>query len=270
VLSAAELSAYGARIGYAGAWAPSLAVLRDLQGRHPAAIAFESLDPFTGRPVLLEPEAVRQKLIFSRRGGYCHEHNLLFHDVLATLGLPVRPLGARVVWMDPERDAPLTHRLTLVDLPEGQFIADVGFGGQSPTAPLRLELGLAQPTAHGTFRLGVSDDVYELAMQIQGRWMPMYRFTLRAQSRMDFEMANWFTATHPRSRFTQNLVAARVVGATRVNLDNRDLTVRHADGHVLEERRIDDAADLGAVLDQVFDLEPPVPVAAIWSRLAGG
>ena len=270
MLNTEELSAYGARIGYAGAWAPSLAVLQDLQACHPSSIAFESLDPFTGRPVPLEPEAVRRKLILGRRGGYCHEHNQLFHDVLATLGLKVRPLGARVVWMDPERDAPLTHRLTLVDTPEGRFIADVGFGGQSPTAPLRLEPGLVQPTAHGTFRLSLSDDVYELAMQIPGRWMPMYRFTLRAQSRMDFEMANWFTSTHPRSRFTQNLIAARVVGETRVSLENRDLTVRHADGRVLEQRLIADAADLGTVLDEVFGLDPPVPVAEIWNRLADG
>jgi hypothetical protein len=55
-----------------------------------------------------------------------------------------------VVWALKGQPAPLTHRLTLVEFPEGNFIADVGFDGQTPTAPLRLEPGLEQITPPGT------------------------------------------------------------------------------------------------------------------------
>ena len=55
--------------------------------------------------------------------------------MLAALGLSVRPFGGGVVWMASGRDAPMTRRLTPIDLAEGQFIADMGFGGQTPTAP---------------------------------------------------------------------------------------------------------------------------------------
>ena len=150
----ALLAAYAARIGFSGPFAPTGSVLHELVARHTAAIAFESIDPFLGRPVPIDPDTVRAKLLGGRRGGYCHEHNLLFCDVLAEIGFPVIPLGGRVVWARPDGNAPLTHRLTLVELPEGRFIADVGFGGQTPTAPLRLEPGLAQTTPHGRYRIG--------------------------------------------------------------------------------------------------------------------
>jgi N-hydroxyarylamine O-acetyltransferase len=264
--TAIDLPAYFARIGHTGSAEPTLAVLRELHARHPAAIAFEGLDPFLGRPVSIEPDSIRDKLVHGRRGGYCHEQNALFHDVLAAIGFSVAALGARVLWMTPGRKAPLTHRLTLVDLPEGRFVADVGFGGQTPTAPLRLEPGLEQVTPHGTYRLASDSEVFETQMRVGERWEPMYRFTLAAQSPADFQMANWFTSTHPHGRFVRNLVAARVVGDTRVNLLNASLSVRHPDGTV-EHRTLADTRDLGEVLTEIMGLDLPVPVEAIWAKL---
>lgn len=179
-----SLDAYLARVGYAGCREPTLAVLRDLHARHPAEIAFEGLDPFLGRPVDLDPLAIQAKLVHGRRGGYCHEHNALFCNMLAALGFVVVPLGGRVIWMTPGRAAPMTHRLTLVHLAEGAFIADVGFGGQTPTAPLRLEPGLEQVTLHGTYRLVRDGEVYETQMRLSERWAAMYRFTLEPQETM--------------------------------------------------------------------------------------
>jgi N-hydroxyarylamine O-acetyltransferase len=263
--TAIDLPAYFARIGHTGPAEPTLAVLHELHARHPAAIAFEGLDPFLGRRVPIDPAAVQAKLVRGRRGGYCHEQNALFHDVLAAIGFSVVALGARVLWMTPGRDAPLTHRLTLIDLPEGRFVADVGFGGQTATAPLRLEPGLEQVTPHGTYRLARDGGVFETQMRVGERWEPMYRFKLAPQSQADFEMANWFTSTHPRGRFVRNLVAARVVGDARVNLLNASLSVRHPDGGV-EHRTLADARDLGEVLTGVMGLDLPVPVETIWAK----
>ena len=261
-----SLDAYLARVGYAGCREPTLAVLRDLHARHPAEIAFEGLDPFLGRPVDLDPLAIQAKLVHGHRGGYCHEHNALFYDMLAALGFVVVPLGARVLWMAPGLAAPMAHRLTLVHLAEGSFIADVGFGGQTPTAPLRLEPGLEQVTSHGIYRLIRDGGVFETQMRLSDRWAPMYRFTLEPQTRADFEMANWFTSTHPRTRFTRNLVAARVVGETRVNLLNASLSIRHPNGS-LEQRTLATAQDFQRVLEGIMGLELPVAIDAIWTRL---
>jgi N-hydroxyarylamine O-acetyltransferase len=262
-----DLPAYFARVGYSGPSDPTLAVLRELSVHHVGQIAFECLDPFLGLPVDLDPATVHAKLVRTRRGGYCHEHNALFHDVLAALGYPVVALGGRVVWAFNGKPAPLTHRLTLIDLPEGRFIADVGFGGQSPTAPLRLEPGLEQVTPHGTYRLARDGEVFGLQLRLEDRWQTMYEFTLAAQAHVDFEVANWFTSTHPRSLFTQNLVVCRVVGETRVNLFNTNLSVRYRNGQV-EQRAMADAAELGRLLEDVMGLELPVPAEVIWEKAA--
>jgi arylamine N-acetyltransferase len=105
-----------------------------------------------------------------------------------------------VVWAFKGRPAPLTHRLTLVEFPEGNFIVDVGFGGQTATAPLRLEPGLEPNTPHGTHRVARDGEVFGLQLRLDARWETMYQFTLAA--------ANWFTSTHPHSLFTKTLSSA--------------------------------------------------------------
>jgi arylamine N-acetyltransferase len=208
-----DLPAYLARIGYTGPSEPSFAVLRELNARHVAQIPFECLDPFLGLPVDLDPAALQAKLVRARRGGYCQEHNALFHDVLSTLGFSVVALAGRVVWAFKGQPAPLTHRLTLVELPEGNFIVDVGFGGQSPTAPLRLEPGLEQATPHGTYRLAREGEGFGLQLQLNDRWETMYQFTLSAQTRIDFEVANWFTSTHSSRKTSLSAVSWARLGS---------------------------------------------------------
>jgi N-hydroxyarylamine O-acetyltransferase len=127
---------------------------------------------------------------------------------------------------------------------------------------------LEQATPHGTYRVAQDGDVFEMQMRVGERWEPMYRFTLAPQAQVDFEMANWFTSTHPRGRFVRNLVAARVVGEARVNLLNASLSVRHPDGGV-EHGTLADARDLGEVLTGVMGLNLPVPVETIWAKLLG-
>jgi N-hydroxyarylamine O-acetyltransferase len=125
-----SLDRYLARVGYRGPVAPDLATLRGLKAAHVQTIPFEGIDPLLGRPVNLDAASVWRKLVESRRGGYCFEQNHLFKAALDAIGFTSIGLAARVRWMSP-RDAPLgprEHMLLKVDLPEGPFLADVGFG----------------------------------------------------------------------------------------------------------------------------------------------
>lgn len=263
-----SLDAYMARIGYDGPRAPTLAVLTALHRLHPSSIAFENLDPFLARPVDISPAAVAAKLIDGRRGGYCFEQNSLFHDVLAGLGFSVSPRAGRVIW-NAAPGAPraaLTHRITKVSLAEGDFLADVGFGGQGPTAPLLLAANIEQRTPHGRFRFVEADQVFELQMRTADGWRGMYRFADDVQGASDFEVANWFTSTHPRSRFRQNLVAARVVGDSRVNLLNTTVTVWPKDGPSAT-RTLTGPGDLERLLTETYGLALPADPAAIWEKI---
>ncbi len=266
-----DLDAYFSRIGHAGGRTPSLEVLRSLHLLHPQAIPFESVEPFLGRPVPIDAGSLEAKLVRRRRGGYCFEHNGVLLAVLRTTGFQVTPLAGRVRWMLPEDapPSPLSHMLLKVDLPEGAFLADVGFGGQSPTAPLRLEPGLEQSTPHGDYRLiGPLEGPFELQMRLKDGWAPMYRFAIEAQAPRDYEVFNWFTSTHPQSRFTGNLVAARVVGDRRFNLLNHEVAVHGPDGET-ERRLLADARDLRDTLARDFALDLSAEDAATaWARIA--
>ena len=268
---AIDLGAYFARIGYDGPREPTLAVLRALHDRHPRAIPFENLDPLLRRVPRLDLAGLQDKLVAGGRGGYCFEHNGLFAAVLRALGFRLTGLAARVQWMaPPERVNARTHMLLRVDLLEGPYIADVGFGGLTQTAPMRLVADIEQAEPGGlTFRLAPVEDDLQLQVRLAEGWTPMYRFAPQPQQPIDYELANWFVATHPASPFVSSLMAAFVSGDARLGLLNNALTVRHADGRV--ERRILSAGELDAVLHDDFGLARPADEAALtalYERLA--
>src|SRR5260370_9418314 len=88
-------------------------------------------------------------MIGSRRGGYCFEQNMLFRGGLRSLGFDVTSLQARVVrGLAIDAPRPMLHMVLQVNLPEGPFLADVGFGNLAPTAPLLITADLEQHTPH--------------------------------------------------------------------------------------------------------------------------
>jgi N-hydroxyarylamine O-acetyltransferase len=125
-----RLDDYLERIGFAGKIGPDLATLAAIHAAHVNAIPFEGLDPLLRRPVKLDLVSVQEKLVDGRRGGYCFEQNTLLKAALETIGFKVTGLGGRVRWMSAP-DSPLgprTHMVLKVDLSDGPYLADVGFG----------------------------------------------------------------------------------------------------------------------------------------------
>lgn len=248
-----DLIGYFDRINHRGAAEPSLAVLQDLVTAHTQAIPFENLDPVMGVPVDdLSPDALADKLVRRRRGGYCYEHNGLMGYVLSEVGFRVRRLAGRVIWMRPP-DAPTpaqTHTVLAVTFPgsQGSYLVDVGFGGQTPTSPLRIETGSVQQTAHEPYRLEDRRDGLVLQALIRNEWVPLYEFTMRTPPEIDLKVGSWFVSTHPSSHFVTGLMAARVTDDARVNLAGRKLSIHRADGSEVVHLR-----DAGAVVDALGD-----------------
>jgi arylamine N-acetyltransferase len=248
-----DLTAYFDRVDYRGPAEPNLDVLQDLVTAHTKTIPFENLDPLLGVPVDdLSPESLTDKLVRRRRGGYCYEHNGLMGHVLAELGFGVRRLAGRVVWMRPP-DAPVpaqTHTMLAVRFPGAQatYLVDVGFGGQTPTSPIRFETGGVQQTTHEPYRLDDRGDRLALQAQVRGEWQDLYELTTRTQPQIDLKLGSWFASTHPSSHFVTNLLASRVTDDTRLNLADRNLAI-HGAG-TTEKIQLDGAA---AVLDTLRD-----------------
>jgi N-hydroxyarylamine O-acetyltransferase len=256
-MMAIDLDAYFKRLDYAGPRVPSLDTLRALHARHPQAIAFENLNPLLGWPVALDPPSLERKLVIEGRGGYCYEHNILFSHVLGDLGFDVTWLAARVLLnAPPDTAAARTHMLLLVAIDQQRYIADVGFGGLTLTAPLRFEMGVEQATPHEAFRLSPTSDEFLMEARIAGEWKALYRFGLQEQLLPDYEMANWYLSNHPTSKFVTGLMAARPDPDRRYALRNNLLSVHYLDGRT-DRQILGDAASLREALATAFRLRLP-------------
>ena len=148
---------------------------------------------------------VQRKLVTDRRGGYCFEHNTLLRAALEALGAEVEPILGRVG----PRDAPDRARshLLLRVRAEGQvWHADVGFGSGTLLEP--IPFGPARSTSSRAGAAAWSRDGSQLVRQAAGEdgWVDLYSFVPEPVPFVDLETSNWFTSTHPRSRFVRGLV----------------------------------------------------------------
>ena len=256
-MTAPDLDRYFARIGHDGSREPTLETLQSLHARHAAAIPFENLGAFLGEPIALDLASLHAKLLAPGRGGWCFEHNMLFSHVLEALGFRLARLAARVRWnVPPGVVAPRSHMLLLVQAGERDYIADVGFGGLTLTAPLRVEAHVEQATPHEPHRLLPSRAGFVLQAKMAGEWQDLYAFDLQEQLPQDYEAANWYLATHPRSQFVKGVIAARAAPRERHALRNTRYTV-HAPGEPPRRRYLESVGEVRRVLAEEFHVRVP-------------
>lgn len=260
-----DLDAYFARIGWTGTPHPTLEVLRSLHRAHLIGIPFENLEAVLGSAPSLALDDLEAKLVRGGRGGYCYEHNTLFSTALRQIGFSVTPLTARVVLGAAPGDIrPRTHMLMRVDV-AGEphpYLADVGFGTVGALLePIELVEGaelfdaprhhrLVHAPHHGPLPL------WELQAEKGGSWEPQYGFTLDPYEKPDYEVINWFIATHPRSPFRQAVYAQRTRIGFHLALSGLDL-VETADDGTIRERRLKDGDEALRVLADDFDIRLP-------------
>jgi N-hydroxyarylamine O-acetyltransferase len=247
-----DLDAYLARIGYDGPRMPTAAVLRELHRLHPQTIAFENLDPLLRRPVRLDLPSLEAKMVRSGRGGYCFEQNTLFAAALRALGFGVREATGRVRYGVADGvTLPRTHAVLLVEAEGDTWAADVGFGGNVLTAPLLLNSREPQQTPHEAARLREETGRLVVEVLISGTWTALFAFDFSETVPADYELANWFTAGHPNSRFVNGLTAARSAAGARYALNDNALSI-HRTGGVSEKRVLGSAVEIRDALTDLF------------------
>lgn len=243
------------RIGYTGSLAPTLDTLHKLIFAHAHAIAYESLDIMLGRTPKLDISSLQRKLIAGRRGGYCLEQNMLFREGLRSIGYSITSLQGRVVrGMAIDAPRPAIHMLLQVNLPEGPYLADVGFGNLAPTCALLLRPGAEQDTPHEPMRFIDVGGELTLQARLRDSWEHIYRVIPYPRYDGEYEITNWYTGTHPDAPYQSNIIAA-VPGPdrTRITMFNARVTVRHANGES-ERRLLQDESEFQSVLRGQFKL----------------
>ena len=250
-----DRDAWLARIGYLGPHIPTLETLQTVISAHSRAISYESIDVLLDRPPKLDLATLQRKMIAGGRGGYCFEQNMLFRGGLRSLGFKVTSLQARVVrGLEIDAPRPMLHMVLRVELSEGSFLADVGFGNLAPTGALRLLTHVEQDTPHEVMRFIAMGEELTLQSKLGDRWEHIYRVVPLPRFDAEYEICNWFTSTHPQSPYLNNLIAARPgLHKTRLTLFNARFNVRHASGEV-ERRILQDEADYRRILREEFGI----------------
>jgi N-hydroxyarylamine O-acetyltransferase len=262
-----DLDAYFARIGFVGKPTATLNTLQRLQALHTKAITFENLDPLMRRPVSLELPDLFKKFVEQRRGGYCYEQNIFFQSVLQEIGFTVSGLVAFSLWRrPPSACGPRIHMVLQVNLTEGRFIVDVGFGRLTLTTPLQLVPGIEQPTTLETFRLMPIDDEFQVQVKLKNGWVAVYQLSLQEASASDYAVYNWFTSTNPDVVFTTHLMAARPAHECRYGLFDNELSIHHLDGSGTR-RPLKTVAELASTLTNIFGIELPPGYEPIFAQL---
>ncbi|MFJ3422642.1 arylamine N-acetyltransferase [Streptomyces sp. NPDC086082] len=271
-----DLDEYLAHIGWEGPGEgerrPDVETLRGVHLAHLRGIPFENLDAYRRTAPSLELPSLMAKLVLSRRGGYCYEHNTLLAAALRALGFGVTLLTARVVvGTDRIESRPRTHMALLVEVPGDArpYLADAGFGAIGGLLePVPVVVGAEFQGAgrrHRLVRVEHRGPLEMLSLQayVKGAgddagdsWEPQYVFTLEPFEHADFDVINWHIATNPRSPFTQRLFVQRLTPGRHLLLHGRVLTETRADGTVTE-RELTDEGEARRLLDEEFGIEAP-------------
>lgn len=220
------------------------------------AVPFENLSIHAREPVVLEDEALFEKIVGRRRGGFCYEDNGLFAALLRALGFRVSMLSAEVANAEGGFGRPFDHMTLLVALEE-RWLADVGFG-DSFVEPLLIDERGEQVQGRHAYRVANEGDYLVMSRRDAGgggEWQAQYRFTLRPYDYPDFAEMCSYHQTSPESHFTRGRVCSRATPqGGRVTLSGMRFIETGADGE-RRERVLASEDEYATVLREQFGVE---------------
>lgn len=264
-----DFGEYLERIGLdrIGADAAGLRALQEAQMR---AIPFENFDPLLGTVPDLSPEAVFEKLVRRRRGGYCFELNGLFERALQAAGFSTRRVLARVR-MRGDMEAARSH-LVVLAIAEGQeFLADAGFGGPGPLYPLVLRSPDTQTVPNGTYRIAQDAQRGETVLErleADGGWLQLYAFDGARVSDGEIAAANHACATWDQAPFGSHLFVAGHKAEVYYGLFDRQLASSGPGGAESRElTRFEDFAEL--MTDGLGIALGRASLETVWRKIGG-
>lgn len=212
-----DIKAYLERINYDGSVAPSAETLRDLQIAHLLTVPFENLSIHAKQPIVLNDDALFEKIVRRRRGGFCYEANGLFAALLRELGFDVTMLSAGVAHAEGGFGPDFDHMALMVTLHE-RYLLDVGFG-DSFREPLLIDESGEQVQGRRSYKI-IPDGAHLILMRRDGggEWNAQYRFTLLPHEYVDYVEMCRYHQTSPQSHFTRTRVCSRATPNGRMTL----------------------------------------------------
>ena len=251
-----DKEAYLNRIGYTGVAEPTLECLRGLMTAQLRSVPFENLDVFHGhKEPCLEVEALFEKIVINRRGGYCFELNGLFQKLLEAIGFSCSCHIGRI-GHGQRFKYPVSHRVTVVELAGERWFCDVGFGGPVPVEPVKISMDLPFDSSNGHRYLFTKNGLeITISVEDNGQFLPVLSFVEAPADPVDFLSLNAFCAYSPIEPFIHKQMVWRATENGRCTLDGNLLRL-HENGIVREES-VETEEALRKVLLERFDIVYP-------------
>jgi len=251
-----DIQAYLDRIKYRGSLDPTAETLRALQLAHLFSIPFENLSIHSGQPIILDDEALFDKIVMRRRGGFCYELNGLFATFLRALGFKVNMLSAGVA-KEERRFGPDFDHMTLMVTLEERWLADVGFG-DSFREPLLLDYRGEQVQDERAYQIVPDED--QLILKRRDNtvdWNNQYCFDLESYSYADYLEMCHYQQTSPQSHFTRGRICTLATPAGRITLSEMRFITTGKRGE-REERVLTNEEDYASLLREQFGILEPL------------
>lgn len=247
-----DINAYLQRINYQGSLRPSPETLRALHVAHLHTVPFENLSIHWREPIALSDDALFEKIVRRRRGGFCYELNGLFAALLRALGFRVEMVAAGVMGGNGRFGPEFDHMALVVSLEE-RWLADVGFG-DSFREPLLLDERGQQLQGKDAYRIDSGEEYMTLVRRTEGDWKPQYRFKLQPYEYRDYEEMCRYHQTSPESHFTRKRVCTLATALGRITLSDLRLIKTVGEAGEREERLLAGEEECAAVLREQFGI----------------
>ena len=221
--------------------------LRRLHVAHLTTVPFENLDIHLGVPIVLDRDALVDKVVARRRGGYCYELNGAFAVLLRSLGFRTTLLEARVYDEAGDLGIRFDHLCLRVDLDQ-PYLVDVGFG-ENFMEPLRCATGIEQPDPSGSFAIVEGEDGWFDVLRDD---RPQYRYSVEPRRLEDFASGNRHQQTSSDSPFRAGPMCTLATPGGRITISGSTL-IETKDGSRTETHLSD--AELLSTYRERFGIE---------------
>ena len=202
------------RLGFRGATAPSVEGLFALHRAFVERVPYETIEIQLEKPTTLDPLDAADRIVRSKRGGYCYHLNGAFAALLEALGYEVTLHRAGVQNHDVREPGIFRNHLALTvrDVPDDRgttWLVDVGLG-DALHEPLPLVEGTyAQgPFTYALRRSEIAPGGFRLEHDPRGSFRAM-DFDPAPATMADFAERHVFLSTSPESGFVRTCAVQR-------------------------------------------------------------
>ncbi|MBQ6846540.1 MAG: arylamine N-acetyltransferase [Oscillospiraceae bacterium] len=248
-----DVNAYLNRIGFDGKAIPSLDCLKKLMHCHLMKVPFENLDVFHGhKEPSLEVEAMFEKIVIKRRGGYCFELNGLFSKLLEAVGFSVSSSIARIRF---GRDfiPPAAHRVITVKIADKSYFCDVGFGGPVPLEPIEIAYDkVIELKGDRRYKFSREERGTTLLIEKDENFVPVLMFDDFTCDEADFIPLNAFCAYSVYEPFRKKQMLWKLTENGRCSIDGDVL--RLSENGKTSEMRLATEAELRNAFEKYFGI----------------